>query len=98
MPLNREELRQIAAAKKKQQDMEDRQRQIEEERQRKEKIAECVKRCRRAMKQAAKEGKFYTEVDIENDIKTVVASEMSEFDPKFNGDGCGREVICLRWD
>jgi tRNA U34 5-carboxymethylaminomethyl modifying GTPase MnmE/TrmE len=61
------------------------------------KAAAKIAECRAAIDDAAADGKYYTEVDIDDDIRARVSSELAEFKPTYTGDGYGRDVICLKW-
>ncbi len=61
------------------------------------KAAAKVAECRQAIEDAAADGKYSTEVDIESDIRDRVESALSEFQVTYNGDGYGHNVICFKW-
>jgi hypothetical protein len=94
--MTRQELNKLATAVKKQKD-EAAALVLKEQRAKFDKdVKELETRCRQAMKEAAQEGKFSCEVTCgSREVAGKVADILSEFDPKFNGDGYWHEVICL---
>lgn len=98
MPMTRDQLKELATTRKNKKDATARRKASEAARKHKEAVETCVRDCRSTMKAAAKKGKFYCEVDIAADIYNDVATSLADFGPHSNGDGYGKNVICLKWD
>lgn len=97
--MSKKELRERATIKKAEIDQAEIDRRIAEEARIKSWVETFLGKCHRAMEEAADAGKFSVEVEVGggDEVKRRLAALLSEYSPKWYGDGYTKEFINLSW-